>query len=46
MVVVSDRELEMVSFPVEDHVKPYVALLNKALHAQATMIGECAIVRK
>ena len=39
VAIVSERQLELVSFPVDDHIKPSAALINKALHARANMIG-------
>ena len=37
--IVSDRQLEMVSFPLVEHMKSFVIHINRALHAQSNMIG-------
>ena len=32
-VIVSEKQLETVSFPMEEHIKSSVSLINRALHA-------------
>ena len=45
-VVVSERRLEMVSFPMDGHIKSSAALINRALHAQTNMIGHVDLLKR
>ena len=43
LVILSERQLEMVSFPIDEEVKSSIWVMSKALHLKANMIGHMDI---
>ena len=43
LVILSERQLEMVSFPMDEQIKSSLKVMNKSLHAQTNMIGHLIV---
>ena len=45
VVIISDKQLEMVSFPMVKHIRASTGVINRAIHAQTNMIGQVVASR-
>ena len=43
VAIISDRQLQMVSFPMDEHIKSCASQMNGALHTQTNMLGHMEV---